>query len=537
MSAAIWTAKSTQRFYPASPTESRNRITLHAALNEKVSFQAVMRLDDPEPHRVQVSTETPDGWTARIRRVGYVPVKHLNTRLAEGPLEVDGADFLPGYAPDPLFEESEFLLPPRETHAFRITCVPPPDADPGTVTIRARVAIDGGPSRTVTCRVVLHDVRLQPRRDFPITHWFYADAISDWYNAPLFGSDFWQLCKAYMANYTAHGLDMMYVPVFTPPLDGVKKPTQLLRVHRIQPETYEFDWSDVEKWVRAATGAGITSFEWTHPFTQWGARNAIRIYEGQGQHEQLLWTPDTKATSDTYRTFLSQYLPQLKSFLDQNRLLNASVFHVSDEPHTEEDKNHYRAARQMLKDIAPWMRTMDALTDVEYGRLNLTDMPVPSIKTALEFQREGIESWCYYCCGPRGAFLNRLIDTPLPKIAMHGFLLYRWPFKGFLHWGYNYWYRSQTRELIDPYTVQDGHAWPGWAYGDTFQVYPGPNGPVDSLRWETFSESLQDYQLLQTLAISRDSDLLKPIRAFDDFPKNARWREQVKQKLLQNAGR
>jgi hypothetical protein len=210
---------------------------------------------------------------------------------------------------------------------------------------------------------------------------------------------------------------------------------------------------------------------------------------------------------------------------------------VSDEPHTEEDKNHYRAARQMLKDIAPWMRTMDALTDVEYGRLNLTDMPVPSIKTALEFQREGIESWCYYCCGPRGAFLNRLIDTPLPKIAMHGFLLYRWPFKGFLHWGYNYWYRSQTRELIDPYTVQDGHAWPGWAYGDTFQVYPGPNGPVDSLRWETFSESLQDYQLLQTLAISRDSDLLKPIRAFDDFPKNARWREQVKQKLLQNAGR
>jgi len=45
-----------------------------------------------------------------------------------------------------------------------------------------------------------------------------------------------------------------------------------------------------------------------------------------------------------------------------------------------------------------------------------------------------------------------LMETPLPKTAMHGFLFYRWPFEGFLHWGYNCWYERQTRTLIDPFT-------------------------------------------------------------------------------------
>ena len=105
---------------------------------------------------------------------------------------------------------------------------------------------------------------------------------------------------------------------------------------------------------------------------------------------------------------------------------------------------------------------------------------------------------------------------------MHGFLFYRWPFKGFLHWGFNYWFESQTRNLIDVYAEQDGLRWPGWEYGDTCQVYPGPNGkPVDSIRWEVFGESLQDYQLLQTLGVSRDDEIFAPIKDFNDFPKDA----------------
>ncbi|HOF87014.1 MAG TPA: DUF4091 domain-containing protein, partial [Armatimonadota bacterium] len=311
-----------------------------------------------------------------------------------------------------------------------------------------------------------------------------------------------------------------YVPVFTPPLDGVKRPTQLLHVTR-EGETYRFDWAPVRRWIAAAQAAGLTRFEWTHLFTQWGARHAIRVYEGHDG--PLLWAPETDATSDTYRNFLAQFLPQLHGFLTEAGLLERSFFHVSDEPHGEEHLANYRAARALLHALAPWMRTMDALSEIAFARQGLTDVPIPSISTAMDFLAEGFPAWAYFCCGPRGRFLNRLFDTPLPKIAMSGWLFYRTGARGFLHWGYNYWFKSQTQQLIDPFTVADGLAWPGWSHGDTFLVYPGPDGPLDSLRWEVFADSLQDYTLLQAAGIAPDDPLLAAIADYQDFPKDAGW--------------
>src|SRR5579872_745867 len=136
---------------------------------------------------------------------------------------------------------------------------------------------------------------------------------------------------------------------------------------------------------------------------------------------------------------------------------------------------NYRRARHLLKELAPWMKVADALSDIHYGREGLTDIPIPVLSTAHEYAEAGISAWTYFCCGPRGRYLNRLMDTPLAKIRMAGWLFYRLRSLGFLHWGYNYWYRSQTRELIDPFNEQAGAAWRGWAYGDPFVVYPGPD--------------------------------------------------------------
>ncbi|MCW5854144.1 MAG: DUF4091 domain-containing protein, partial [Anaerolineae bacterium] len=138
----------------------------------------------------------------------------------------------------------------------------------------------------------------------------------------------------------------------------------------------------------------------------------------------------------------------------------------------------------------------------------------------------------YVCCSPRGRYLNRLLDTPLTKIRLSGWLFYRLGARGFLHWGYNYWYRRQTTELIDPYTVNDAHAWPGWAAGDPFVVYPGPDGPIDSLRWEVFAASLQDYALLQAAGLAPDVPLLADIHDYAEFPRDADWIEARRSEVL-----
>ena len=532
-----WVTSSFVRHYPLSQPGKPEGMRIEAALNEQFSFQVALR-DGDAAQDVRVEASGPDGWSVRVRRVGYVPVLHHNTPVEADGADVEGVGLIPGYVPDPLFDEDSLYLPAGETHAFWVTVRPGAGAAPGSFRVVVTVRPEKGKPQAHRVAVRLHGVRLERRRDFPITHWFYADALIDWYKTALFDERFWQVLAEYVRDVAAHGQNTLSVPVFTPPLDGVKRPSQLLRVAKAGAGKYRFDWQDVRRYIALARRCGIEHFEWCHPFTQWGVKHAIRIYEDQGRDERLLWPPETGATSDVYRTFLAQYLPELRRFLSAERILNRSFFHVSDEPHGGEHLENYRAARALLRELAPWMKVMDALSEIEFARQGLTDMPIPSIGSALDFVKEGIPCWCYYCCGPRGKFLNHLLDTPLAKIAMHGFLFYRWPFRGFLHWGYNYWCESQTRRLIDPYTVQDGLKWrQGWAYGDPFLVYPGANGPVDSMRWEIFGESLQDYQLLQTLGVGRDDRLFAPIRSFADFPKSAAWRAQARRKLFAAAAR
>ncbi len=532
MTIHVWLASSLVRHFPLTPARPARPIAITAARNERVSFQVGLRLADGVARQnVRVEVSAPAGLEARVRRVGYVPLQHHNTDV---PLEeLDGVGHIPGYVPDPLFDEARLLLPAGETHAFFVTLTPDGRLDPGQHVVKVQVIPENGKPRTLSATLALSAVAIAPRRDFRVTNWFYNDALLDYYRCQSFDDRYWQILPRYLQDLATHGQDTVYAPVFTPPLDGVKRPSQLLHVTRVAPDRYRFDWQDVRRYVRLARQCGLTHFEWTHLFTQWGVKHALRIYRGQGADERLLWPAETPATSATYRKFLAQFLPELHTFLRRERLLDRSFFHVSDEPHGEEHKANYRQARGLLRELAPWMQVMDALSDLSYGRERLTDMPIASIQTALDFVREGLPCWCYYCCGPRGRFLNRLLDTPLAKIRMNGWLFYRWPFGGFLHWGYNYWYRSQTREMIDPYTVQDGCAWSGgWAYGDTFMVYPGPDGPVDSLRWEAFGDSLQEYALLQTLGVQRGDPLLQNLKSFEDFPKTEAWLTTTRRKLL-----
>ena len=537
MPVASWVVPNTERVFPQSPARrGPAHPALEGALNERMSFQVAVRGDEPSPVNVSLAVDGPAGWRIRVRRVGYVPLPHHNTPVMADPLDMDGLGHTPGFVPDPLFDESSVLLPGGETHAFWVSLQPGRGAAPGVHSLKVRVEAGGAKPAAHSVKVRLHDVALEKRKGFSVTHWFYADSIMDWYKTDGMDERFWTILESYARNVAEHGQDTLYVPVFTPPLDGVKRPTQLLGVRRAARGRYLFDWRDVRRYVRMAGAAGVRKFEWCHPFTQWGVKNAIRIYEDRGRDERLLWKPETGATSPVYRAFLAQYLPELRRFMDEEGIAKRSFFHVSDEPHGDHIDD-YRKARAMLAELAPWMKVMDALSSIDFAKAGLTDLPVPSISTALSFAAEGIPSWCYYCCGPRERYLQRLMDTPLAKIAMHGLMFYRWPFKGFLHWGYNYWYRSQTRKMIDPYAVSDGLQWPGWAYGDTFVVYPGPDGPVDSIRWEVFGESLQDYQLLQTLGVSRSDRRLSAIRSFEDFPKNAAWRAKLRSALLSGAGR
>jgi hypothetical protein len=532
VSALAWLEPVSHRVYPGSSPRGGAALRLACARGELVAWQACFRQLDARAVKVHLEVAAPADWDVSIRRIGYVPMLHLSTQTEATDLE--GLGHVPGLVPDPLFPEQSGLVGPYETQAFWVTARVPRDAPADIRDISVRFAVageDDPPPMEVSLNVA--PTAIEPRRGLPVTHWFYADALCDWYGVDPWEERFWGLVAPYMRDLAQHGANCQYVPLFTPPTDGVKRPTQLLRVREGEEGRYAFDWTDVDRWVDLALDSGAEWFEWTHLFTQWGVQNALRIYRDNADETSLLWAPDTAATSPTYRGFLAQFLPAFHRYLSEKGLLERSLFHLSDEPHGEEHKRAYAEARAVLRDLAPWMRVADALSEVAFAREGLTDIPIPSIRTAKQFQDEGFEqSWAYFCCGPRGPYVNRLTDTPLLKIRMIGWLLYRLGAKGFLHWGYNYWYRSQTRQLINPYQELAAENWPGWAAGDPFVVYPGKDGPVDSLRWETFALGLQDYALLQSAGFDRKDDLLAELYDYHRFPREESWIESTRRQIL-----
>jgi len=61
--------------------------------------------------------------------------------------------------------------------------------------------------------------------------------------------------------------------------------------------------------------------------------------------------------------------------------------------------------------------------------------------------------------------------------------------------------------------------------------------PLDSIRWEIFAEALQDYALLQSAAIDRNSALLSELKNYWDFLKTEEWIERTRARVLDGVGR
>ncbi|MDF2652709.1 MAG: hypothetical protein K0Q73_8514 [Paenibacillus sp.] len=227
----------------------------------------------------------------------------------------------------------------------------------------------------------------------------------------------------------------------------------------------------------------------------------------------------------------------MKQFLTEESILDRSWFHICDEPpEYPEAIESFRRARKLLEQIDPSIKVMDAVYSDVYCTLGLVDLPIPQAPGACNYLTKGIPHGVYYCLSPQGPYINRFFDTMLTKVRIQGLMFYKLRTLGFLHWGLNYWYHltslydSECQQMLDPYT--DGSAGGKAPYGDPFVVYPGPEGPIDSIRWEVFAEGLQDYAILQALDVNPDDELLQAIVNYKEFPKSEQWFQDTMLKLL-----
>ncbi len=484
----VWQVDSMVKvFEDTRPPRRPETLVLEAARNEVISAQFALRAGEPlKGLEWEVGPLfADDGSTIpppRARRVGFVPVRRNSDRSA--------LRRAPARFPDPLLEDSRRDVPAFTTQPVWMTLRIPKGAKAGVYTGRA-VFHTERQAVILPLSVEVYPAVLPEERTLWVTNWMSLDRknMERFIDFPWVLTDprYWQRLSACARNMAAHRQSVILTHLF-----------YLIRFKAGRKGELAFDFTLFDRWVQAFIDAGVIGrIEGGHlcagPYGTTDHKSAIWVVEkGKAVRRRV------STWSREHEGFLAKFLPALQGHLEEKGWLDMYVQHLMDEP-TGKNYHRYKELSAAVRRHGPKLKIVDAVRTGEL--VGAVDVWVPQLDLygkELDFyqrrQAAGDEVWFYTCLGPRRPYMNRFIDYDLLKVRLLPWVNARYGATGYLHWGWNYWTRENVFEDVE--TI-DGHSLPP---GDSYIVYPGPGGVLDSIRHEAMLEGIQDYELLRLLA-------------------------------------
>lgn len=509
---------SMEKITPGAPPEDRGLRHLSCLANEPLSFGVAYRLNSNRAFVAGTHIKIESALPISLYSVGYVPVLQTRDTMTDD-------KFDPG-----LF--GDLLLPKRTNPRIQKTSYPWEDLyleeDKTRLFARSdswqavfltvnegerRLAAGSYPVKLTFCSInddaPLGECELTvevigatlPRQTLLYTNWFHCDCLCDAYGVEPFSERFWEIFENYVKKAAENGMNTILTPAFTPPLDtpvgGERMTVQLVGV-TLRDGVYSFDFSLLERFIAVSMKCGITHFEHSHLFTQWGALHAPKVMATvDGQYRRIFgW--ETAAAGKKYIGFLRAYLKALIAFLKERGLDRRFLYHISDEPGPKSHGDYLRA-KSGVADLLEGYTLCDALSHYEFYEDGTVTTPVVVTSAVKDFLGKAKDLWVYYTGGQaKGGQPNRKLNTTGERNRMLGVQMYMCEAKGFLHWGYNYWYGPLSQGITDPRT--DPGYFSGGTPGAAFIVYPATDGScIGSIRQKVFYEAVNDMRALLRL--------------------------------------
>lgn len=462
---------------------------------ERYSYQIAYK--SSEKFFAEIVIDSPLSQFITVRSVGNVP--------SELPVYKSDCEFcernVPGLFPDVLFpiENNRVLIKRQNFYALWITVDLPKDTDAGDYEIKIKLKKDG---ETISENIFgLHVINaVLPEQKLIYTQWFHSDSIANYYKIPVFCEKFWALVESFIKAAVHTGVNMLLTPVFTPPLDteigGERLTVQLVDI-KLENGKYSFGFDRFIRWVRLAQKCGIKYFEISHLFSQWGAKYTPKIMAEINGRQKRIFGWETSADSIEYAEFLSAFIPQLIKVIRSLGIEKSTFFHISDEPN-EDQIESYSRSKSTVAPLLEDFPIIDALSDYSFYESGIINNPIPCTNDIESFIEKGFpHPWTYYCCGQGGKLSNRFFGMPLSTTRIIGFQFFKYGIEGFLQWGFNFYNSQYSLRSIDPFAVTDADS--AFPSGDSFTVYPGKSGAIESVRSEVFFQALQDMRALTLL--------------------------------------
>jgi len=286
----------------------------------------------------------------------------------------------------------------------------------------------------------------------------------------------------------------------------------------------------LERYIRVFLDAGMKTI---HGAPMVGRRNwsstdmllSVRAADGK----------EVEAVSEHGKRMLRQMAQRIIALMRENRWEGQWLQGVFDEP---EDAfvDRYRELVSLLRELKPDIKILEATMTMKVsGIVNVWCPQVQEYQANREFfdhrKAAGDKVWVYTCLSPGGPWLNRLLDEERLRQVYIGWALAKYNLQGFLHWGGNFHTAKPFEELVRFH--MEGQYLPA---GDSHILYPLPEGPLSSHRFEAHRIGLEDYELLTQLKAHdvprADQIIAQVVQGFDKYSKEVAVYRAARELLL-----
>ena len=370
-------------------------------------------------------------------------------------------------------------------------------------------------------KINVHDVMIPDldKSNFFYTNWFNLSKMEEYHELERWSSE-WYLMLDNYAKLMSYGRQ-----------NCVKIPGELIY---LKNDEVFLDEKRMMSFIDVFLKYGFKYFESPHLL-------------GRGKNDD--WgNPEliTKLRNVGYYTYegkneINDVSHKIKQFIHKYNLTDKWLQHIADEP-TSVNAQCYIDVADQIKNINPEIQIMEA-TNTRESLGNSIDIWCPIINDFQENEeffrsREklGEKILVYTCLVPGGKWLNRTLDMEKIRQVYFGWGGSKYNTMGYLHWGLNQYKANPFEQSVIKHPSPIAGPNNFLPAGDTHIIYPGKNGPLSSLRFESHKIGCEDYEMLEHLKEIKPKKhkllINKIFQNYTSYTTNIKKYERVKSRIL-----
>ncbi len=462
----VWTADSMSNISPLTKpgVDAPSSLLLEAAKGERESGQVLVTSAQSPLSQVEVVLSTlssPSGESFRglfyWERVGYVARANPVMAVAEAYPEIEY------WLPDPLLPARPFDVPANATQSVWVTVMPSRDAKAGTYRGTITVKADSKDYQ-VPIEVKVFDFELPKTFSMPTSY----SIMDGWLKDAYPDADFPKLRREAWDMMLDHRLNPDDISRTSPPEIGELLYARERGMNRFNILNLVPKPKPGQQWVpvgslKAYTPELISSF-WAEldPYiAELRKHDLIKYAYIYGFDER----------TDEFYPLIADIYAQLKKRYPDVPFLTTSMMYKS-------------------------LRANPERTDCGANDWYCPLLPVYDGALSAKLRAQGHQVW-WYVCGTLYPYANfSSIELPFVDARLIAWMTFQHRADGFLYWVVNYWLRSGKLSESTSYQIDFIPTFMANVHAAGQLMYPGPNGPLPSIRLANIRDGSEDYDYL-----------------------------------------